>query len=772
MASIGNDRYLRYLLLVGQGGTITLRGILIRDIGSPLPDVLDHNRAKLKMKKNEMDRIFTENGISDINKWDIAILSKIILQLCRGKTPAEELDYIRILQSLRNELSHPGSLAINDDKEYVEQWRHAGCTLTKLSKNLDRSIRDECQNLIENCKSGLINRQETLHMLGSISQYDNKISEQLAILTRRVEELTEQVIIIMKEIEDLRQEVEQYILSERDAKCRTMAVLESRLTIRGDNTQLTELAEEILERVFRRASKRTQVPEDETQLISEVRQFLDEMEAHEGVYVCGIKKECIQVKIVFENFKGLLKLLEFFQSNEFRNRLHGLIKAMEEMNDSQYQITFEIDKDNVDSITKSMAKATNDEIQMAIAEDKLIELRTINAHQRRLETDETMLKQASDRPDVIGGNSDSSETELSPSETPGCDEELGLQRENEALLDDIVDIADVINDEDHVILLIGQIGAGKSSLINTLHKILTDRYFIVAPQGRGMTQSVTTELIRYDKCGATLSFLERIPNENKKQKMKKIFKKLPHIIDFAGFGNHNTPELTEILELLIGGYIPTGTTIQALENIQKFGIGALKGVFPDANPKLQVSKIFFLTSFTDAFPEKLIQCLNGVLTNYQSAGPYLKRKPDLYILATKYDLVLDQNLRSGDTSDESNKILEEFLKVEERLSSELKRNGRSFRWISFHDGINVNSTSVENMVLKVLKCIFEPGAPVLKYNKKVIGIRVRAKLGAYRVKQCLQKFLTEDVHIEVTRAMFLVGVACMVAVVLALWFIK
>jgi hypothetical protein len=133
-------------------------------------------------------------------------------------------------------------------------------------------------------------------------------------------------------------------------------VLESKLTIRGDNTQLTELAEETLVRVFKIASKRTQVPEDETQLISEVRQFLDEMEAHEEVYVCGINKKCIQVKIVFENFKGLLKLLEYFQSDEFRNRLHALIKAMEEINDSQYQITFEIDKHNVDSITKSMGE--------------------------------------------------------------------------------------------------------------------------------------------------------------------------------------------------------------------------------------------------------------------------------------------------------------------------------------------------------------------------------------------------------------------------------
>jgi hypothetical protein len=37
----------------------------------------------------------------------------------------------------------------------------------------------------------------------------------------------------------------------------------------------------------------------------------------------------------------------------------------------------------------TIAKTTNDEI----AEDKLIEMRTINAHERRLETDETMLKQ-------------------------------------------------------------------------------------------------------------------------------------------------------------------------------------------------------------------------------------------------------------------------------------------------------------------------------------------------------------------------------------------
>jgi hypothetical protein len=206
---------------VGQGGTITLRGILIRDIGSRLLQVLFHNRAKLNMKKKELDRIFTENGISDINTWDIAILSKIILQLCRGKTPDDELDNIRILKSLRNELAHSGSLTISHENEYVKQWKRVGSILTELSKNLDRSTRDECQNLIENCKAGLINRQETLHMLGNISQHDNKISEQLAILTRRVEELTEQgvkeekVIIIMKEIKGILFFESKYYYTER-----------------------------------------------------------------------------------------------------------------------------------------------------------------------------------------------------------------------------------------------------------------------------------------------------------------------------------------------------------------------------------------------------------------------------------------------------------------------------------------------------------------------------------------------------------------------------
>lgn len=42
-------------------------------------------------------------------------------------------------------------------------------------------------------------------------------------------------------------------------------------------------------------------------------------------------------------------------------------------------------------------------------------------------------------------------------------------------------------------------------------------------------------------------------DEDRKQTLGKLRTMLPHIVDCAGLGDANTPELQEILELLIGG---------------------------------------------------------------------------------------------------------------------------------------------------------------------------------------------------------------------------
>ena len=208
LTTIGNDRYLRYILLVGQSGTEILRAILMRDLGPDFYNYIKDHKSHLKMKKEKFQRVFSssDDTISDINTWDISILSDLILQLCKRKTPRATLDNIVLIKNVRNELAHPDTFSLDEDTYLGDCNRAAGILMT-LCTGLDRSIKDRCQNLVENCKSGQMNRQAALEVLAEIRKYDRKISDLLENLTERVEVLTgqsldeEKVNIIQKGIE-------------------------------------------------------------------------------------------------------------------------------------------------------------------------------------------------------------------------------------------------------------------------------------------------------------------------------------------------------------------------------------------------------------------------------------------------------------------------------------------------------------------------------------------------------------------------------------------
>jgi predicted GTPase len=71
-------------------------------------------------------------------------------------------------------------------------------------------------------------------------------------------------------------------------------------------------------------------------------------------------------------------------------------------------------------------------------------------------------------------------------------------QDSQELLEAFFDLLEHENDKlPENILLFGRSGAGKkSSVINTIHKGLTGKYFELAEVGRGETQTLTMELKR------------------------------------------------------------------------------------------------------------------------------------------------------------------------------------------------------------------------------------------------------------------------------------
>ncbi|XP_053372996.1 uncharacterized protein LOC123561149 [Mercenaria mercenaria] len=565
MATADNTRHLRYLLLFGEGGILILRAVLERGItnsGKTLDELLQTNKRHFnRVDKKQSEKLFPPNGIVDRDTWDISLLCTVILQLFGNSLTSDERGGIRTLRDLRNHLAHSASFS-RDEEAYNDERRDVESILITLSNGLDRSVHDACQDLIQRCVTGPLDMQADTERVKELSRYDEKFSEQFRILTERVEGIAERVENVEEKVEFIAERVkEQEDLTfflrnmvRENADFHVFQVLRTVLTLRGPNARLTSLGNKAILTVFTTALKRTGDGENLSELETEVMNILDEIERCNGVKVGEAESKCVKISMQCRTCSGLLELLEYLQGDAFRKRLLNLILAVEEMFKGVFNVTFEIERESLKEILHSLQNSTLSRREVIGADDNLDGQSGATVQETaRLKPDQWIRIYSRSTFYAVILVLILAYCTKSIALVP-TDVETEFKKENEALLDEIIEACECIDDEDanHVILLIGSIGVGKSSFINTLHKVLTGKYFIIAKQGRGVTQSVTGELLRYNNCGSSKETIKRIPDVHRRQKLTQIYKKLPQIIDFAGLGNVNTPELSEILELLIG----------------------------------------------------------------------------------------------------------------------------------------------------------------------------------------------------------------------------
>ncbi|KAL3887744.1 hypothetical protein ACJMK2_000137 [Sinanodonta woodiana] len=156
----GRERFARVSSLLLDVGSKILRKVLIYYTTTSLctldqyikkkePDILDLKKKRV-LTKNQVDIIFPQSGQTDINEYDITLVSALLNNVYPSLGPQEK-KMITDLRTERNNLAHSHSTMMNE-QDFQTKWTYITTILTDLCKlcndpNFDTEIQKEIQDI-------------------------------------------------------------------------------------------------------------------------------------------------------------------------------------------------------------------------------------------------------------------------------------------------------------------------------------------------------------------------------------------------------------------------------------------------------------------------------------------------------------------------------------------------------------------------------------------------------------------------------------------------
>jgi hypothetical protein len=180
MASLDEERYLRHIWLLGEGGFFVLRGVVLREAtksGSTLESLLQNER-----RRGRFDNVLPEQQNclfptpktvnADINTWDMSLLLVVMKKLFWLGLSLKERTYLSTLKTYRNDFQgHPTQLSMNAsdysiNRQLLEQ------VLRQLASGINGNV--EIESIIKRTATGRIDKDSILTHIREI--YDFKTS--------------------------------------------------------------------------------------------------------------------------------------------------------------------------------------------------------------------------------------------------------------------------------------------------------------------------------------------------------------------------------------------------------------------------------------------------------------------------------------------------------------------------------------------------------------------------------------------------------------------
>ncbi|XP_053403076.1 uncharacterized protein LOC128558223 isoform X1 [Mercenaria mercenaria] len=195
MATLDDERYMRHILLLGEGGLLVLRGIVIREAANrsqTLEQLLGTNRACFKNLVEEQKKSLfpsTSTVNADVQTWDMSILMVVLKRLFLG-TPGFSLadtTSIKTLKAQRNHIQgHPTSMSFSAT-EYDTNRRLLEPALLQLASGISADTVTEIKDIIRKTKSGNIDIKSSLTHIKELHAFKTSflyaLERKLSVLT-------------------------------------------------------------------------------------------------------------------------------------------------------------------------------------------------------------------------------------------------------------------------------------------------------------------------------------------------------------------------------------------------------------------------------------------------------------------------------------------------------------------------------------------------------------------------------------------------------------
>ncbi|XP_053391298.1 uncharacterized protein LOC123529861 [Mercenaria mercenaria] len=205
MTTTENEYYLRTTLLIMKGGVFATRKILNRQVasnGGDLNVLLLSNRRKLEHEfhKKQYEKLFPFSGETNVDVWDIAMLTGVLLIVFKPTLCDKDRDAIRAIKSNRNEVSahNPTASLSIDTFEYCRDELEKA--ITQLCSTFDDTIKKECKDIINNCLNGALEIKSCLESMKSACDTDDLFRAIMAKFDSTGKQLSEEITSAKKDI--------------------------------------------------------------------------------------------------------------------------------------------------------------------------------------------------------------------------------------------------------------------------------------------------------------------------------------------------------------------------------------------------------------------------------------------------------------------------------------------------------------------------------------------------------------------------------------------